>query len=74
MLERIRNCGALRATHFLLLGLGICTLSSCATHEEPQLVSSGAERESALPWNKQEKWEGTGQFGGLTEGMAGGRR
>lgn len=74
MLERIRNSGATRAKHIILLGLAVGALASCATKEEPQLVSSGGEHESSLPWNKQEKWEGSGQFGAMAEGMGQGRR
>lgn len=74
MLERIRNCGVARATKILLLGVAACTLASCATKDEPQLVSTGADRESSLPWNRQEKWEGTGQFGALADEMTQGRR
>jgi hypothetical protein len=73
MLETIRNCGASKAARILLLAVGACALASCAK-DQPELVSSGERRESALPWNKQEKWEGTGQFGGFSEQMQGSRR
>ncbi|MGZ5537729.1 MAG: hypothetical protein ACXWG0_04290 [Chthoniobacterales bacterium] len=75
MLETICNCGAIKVARVVLLASGICALTSCATHPEPELVSSGAGRESALPWNKQERWENGGQFGGLADQMsAGGSR
>ena len=74
MLERIRNCPGFRAANLLLLSLTALALTSCATKEEPELVSSGAGRETALPWNQQQSWEGTGQFGALAEGMNEGRR
>jgi len=33
-------------------------LSSCAQKETPRLVDDpDAKQESAIPWNKQEKWE-----------------
>lgn len=67
MLARIHNSPLLRLTSLALLLCGAATLTSCATKQEPQLVSTGAERESSLPWNKQEKWENSGQFGGLLE-------
>jgi hypothetical protein len=39
-----------------------------------QLVSDpAATRESSLPWNQQEKWEGQGQFGGMADRMQGAR-
>jgi hypothetical protein len=45
-------------TSFLLCALAI-TLASCATQKAPpRLVSDPDERnESAIPWNRQEKWE-----------------
>ncbi len=50
----------------LLLAAG--GLASCATKEQPQLVGDPAgTRESTLPWNKQEKWENTGQLGSMAE-------
>ena len=67
MLARLRNSPLFRATNFGLLLGATCLLASCATKEEPQLVSTGSERESTLPWNKQEKWENSGQFGGMAE-------
>jgi outer membrane biogenesis lipoprotein LolB len=64
MLDQIRK--------LLLLALAAGLLKACAAKQEPQLVSTGADRESSLPWNKQERWEGTGQFGPLADEM--GRR
>jgi hypothetical protein len=72
MLETIRNCGAIKVVRVVLLASGICALTSCATQKEPELVSTGAKTESQLPWNKQEKWEGTGSFGGLSDQMQSG--
>ena len=72
MLARLRNSPLLRAVNLGLV-LGAASLfASCATKQEPELVSSGSSRESSLPWNKQEKWESQGQFGGLAESQ--GRR
>jgi hypothetical protein len=67
MLAAIRNQTAIRAAKFVLLLGGATILASCATKQEPQLVSDGAGRESALPWNKQEKWEGQGQLGNMAD-------
>ena len=54
---------------FRIASLVICTaaaLTSCATKEEPPLITdTGKTRESTIPWNKQEKWESQGQFGGM---------
>ena len=74
MLARIRNSPLFRATDLLLLIGAACALSSCATKQEQPLIASGTERESALPWNRQEKWEGGGQFGSLAEQQQSGRR
>jgi len=47
-----------KATSALLFAT-VITLASCATQKEPpRLVDDPDEhRESAIPWNKQEKWE-----------------
>jgi len=67
MLAQIRNSRWFRVVNLVLLvGAGL-SLASCATKQEPQLVSTGGERESALPWNKQEKWENTGQLGAMAD-------
>jgi outer membrane biogenesis lipoprotein LolB len=52
-----------------LLLLGCAFLCACATEKpQPALVNDpDAKRESALPWNKQEKWETEGQFAGMNE-------
>ena len=46
-----------------LLVATMITFVSCATQKDPpRLVNDPDEhRESALPWNKQEKWEVGGQ-------------
>ena len=41
-----------------LLSGAMLMLSSCAQKESPRLVDDpDARQESAIPWNKQEKWE-----------------
>jgi hypothetical protein len=41
-------------------------LASCATKEPPPLIADpGATRETALPWNEQQKWERDGSAAGL---------
>jgi len=64
MLARIPK---LRAA--LLLIVSISCLGGCATQKEVALVDDpDAKKESAIPWNKQEKWEqGGGQFAGLSD-------
>jgi Flp pilus assembly protein TadD len=67
MLAQIRNSRYFRAINLALLVGAAFSLAACATKEQPQLVSTGADRESALPWNKQEKWENTGQLGAMAD-------
>ncbi len=52
----------------LALALG-ATFVSCASTKEPApLVSDpSGGRESAIPWNKQEKWEQQGQLSQFQE-------
>jgi hypothetical protein len=70
MLAAIRNHSVARAAKFALL-LGIAGgFASCATKaKKPQLLSSGPEAESTLPWNKAEKWESQGELTGMAERM-----
>jgi hypothetical protein len=56
MLAPIRKLGK-RIALGLLLMFGL-TFVSCATHRSVALVDDpDAQRESEIPWNKQEKWE-----------------
>jgi hypothetical protein len=68
MLAQIPNLIRSRTT---LAALALCAagaLSSCATKQQPQLVSDGRTgRESSIPWDKQEKWETQGQFANMTD-------
>lgn len=52
----------------LLLAAAV-TLVSCATEKDTRLVSDPNEKdESAIPWNKQEKWESQqGQLSQLSQ-------
>ncbi len=68
MLAPVRSSSFRRATSLALLTSAAFAFGSCATKQEPQLVSDGITgRESSLPWNKQEKWENTGQLGAMAE-------
>jgi hypothetical protein len=69
----VRNFISFRATKVAFIALAAGTLASCATKKEVALVNdpSTTGRESALPWNQQEKWEGQGQFGGMADRMGG---
>lgn len=50
-----------------LLVLAAAAFSSCASKQQPPLISDNTGRESALPWAEQEKWEGQGQLGTIAE-------
>ena len=64
-----------RAAHLLLLAAGAAALASCATKEQPPLITDSAStRESQLPWNKQEKWESSGQLGPMADRFSGSGR
>ena len=71
MLARVRKSIWFRAANIALLALAAGALSSCATKPEPSLIADDHGRESALPWNKQEKWESEGQLSGMTERIGG---
>jgi hypothetical protein len=47
----------------------VVAFSSCATKQEPPLISDGTARESSLPWNQQQRWEQTGQLGPMADRM-----
>ncbi len=43
-------------------------LTSCATQKDTALVQDPDDRhDSSIPWNKQEQWETSGQFAGMTD-------
>ncbi len=45
----------------LLCAVAVAFVSCASTKESPRLVADPDERpESAIPWNKQEKWETSG--------------
>jgi hypothetical protein len=50
---------ALRA--LVLCGI-IFAITGCA---DPQQQSSSSSQSSTIPWNRPEKWEGTGALGGF---------
>jgi hypothetical protein len=67
MLARIRRLGK-AVTVAITLGAG-CMLAACATHKEHVALvdDPNGNKESSIPWNKQEKWENTGPLSGLTD-------
>jgi outer membrane biogenesis lipoprotein LolB len=69
MLAQIRNSPRSTSRIAALALLSATTvLTSCATKEQPALISDGsATRDSSIPWDKQEKWESQGQFANMTD-------
>jgi hypothetical protein len=66
MLAQIRNLRTIVVP--VLLCAFVAGISSCATQKETALVTDPDDRhDSQIPWNKQEKWETTGQFAGMTD-------
>jgi hypothetical protein len=63
MLGIIRNVTACAAFGLVVLGL-----NSCATKETAQLIADpNATKETALPWNEQQKWEREGEAGAMNQ-------
>jgi len=66
MLAQIRNLRTIVVP--VLLCAFVVGMSSCATQKETALVKDPDDRhDSMIPWNKQEQWETTGQFAGMTD-------
>jgi len=67
MLAQIRKHQGKVAAVLLLAAAS--TLVSCATQKERVALVNDpdAKPESAMPWNKQEKWETGGQFANMTD-------
>jgi hypothetical protein len=70
MLARISDSTRFQFMRIALLFCAATALASCATKAPPPLIADpGATRETALPWNEQQKWERDGSAAGLnTEG------
>jgi len=68
MLATIRN---LVPTRFVILGLfGILALglASCATRKDTAFIADPSDKkETALPWNEQQKWEREGEASALNQ-------
>ena len=64
-----------RTGKLALMLVAAVTLMSCASKEPPPLIADeSAGRESALPWNKQEKWEVGGEMGTMADRVNPGSR
>ena len=57
-----------RKINSALLLATVITLASCATQKDSRLVNDPDDHhDSMIPWNKQEQWETSGQFAGMTD-------
>jgi hypothetical protein len=56
----------MRSIQFAILAGILMGLMGCATSDKPQ----DPDRVTSIPWNRPERWEGQGPFGGF---MPGGR-
>jgi hypothetical protein len=66
MLAQIRNLRTIVVP--VLLCAFMVAMTSCATQKQTALVNDPDDRhDSMIPWNKQEQWETTGQFAGMTD-------
>jgi hypothetical protein len=57
----------MRAIALIVLSGFLLALGGCASTSEPQ----DPNRVSNIPWNKPERWEGTGPFGSMMPGAGG---
>ena len=68
MLAQILNSARSTSRIAILALLSATALTSCATKEQPALISDSSQtRDSSIPWDKQEKWESQGQFANMTD-------
>jgi hypothetical protein len=68
MLATIRNRSFSRAAVRLFSGSWIFALMSCATKDPAPLIEDpNAKKETALPWNEQQKWEREGEAAALNQ-------
>jgi hypothetical protein len=65
MLARIPDPTCVKPIRIALLFCVATALASCATREPPPLIADPGTRETALPWNEQQKWERDGSASGL---------
>lgn len=57
-----------RAAAWVALGLFAVGMSSCATKDPGPLIEDpSAKKETALPWNEQQKWEREGEAAALNQ-------
>lgn len=68
MLATIRNRIGLSTAGLAFLGTVALGLSSCATKKETAFLNDpNDKKETALPWNEQQKWEREGEGAALSQ-------
>lgn len=68
MLAIIFNRIRFRITGTIVLAVLTAALTSCATKDPAPLIADpNASRETALPWNEQQKWEREGEAAALNQ-------
>jgi hypothetical protein len=69
MLALILSRTRLEIASVAMLACLAAALASCATKDAPLIADPNATtRETALPWNEQQKWEREGEAAALTQG------
>ena len=64
----IRNRIGLRTAGLVFLGTLALGLSSCATNKKTAFLNDpNDKKETALPWNEQQKWEREGEGAALNQ-------
>ena len=68
MLATIRNRIHLKIAGLAFLAAFTLGFSSCATKKETVFIDDpNAKKETALPWNEQQKWEREGEAAALNQ-------
>jgi hypothetical protein len=65
MLARISDFARFRFLRTVSLLCLASALASCAKEQPPLIADPAGTRETALPWNEQQKWERDGSAAGL---------
>ncbi|MEY2559913.1 MAG: hypothetical protein QOG51_328 [Verrucomicrobiota bacterium] len=68
MLALIPDLFGRKLTHIALLICAATALASCTKDQPPLIADPAGTRETALPWNEQQKWEREGEAGALIQG------
>ena len=68
MLATISELIRFRLVHLALLFSVATALASCANEDKAPLIADpNAAKETALPWNEQQKWEREGEGAALNQ-------